>query len=318
MKRVFPIVFLLAILGIGFAVWHEGSRSQVGLQALMEVSGDVQQDVMRVGNRMIKISDADEMQIGRRMARQFHGSTSNASIASYVSSVGHELLGARRRKGISYTFHVIDSKTVNAFAMPGGQVFVFSGLLDFVESEAELAFILGHEISHIDMRHCVDMFQIETHARNMSAIFLPGPLPQALAGLAARFATRIVSQGYQQNQEFEADAHGLNLMINAGYYPRAALAVNARLGDRFGEKYADKKRKAKTPVGEIFGGLQAGVDSYFLSHPPTDERKRRLKKTISRHTRGLKEKKWYVGEKNLKRKVCRSQKAFLDEQIVWE
>src|SRR5438309_1550737 len=68
----------------------------------------------------------------------------------YVNAVGQSLVPNVRRTGIAYQFHAIDSPEVNAFAVPGGQVFVFTGMLRFLKSEAELAAILGHEISHVD------------------------------------------------------------------------------------------------------------------------------------------------------------------------
>ena len=117
----------------------------------------------------------------------------------YVDAVGQTLVPWVRRHGIAYQFHVIDSSEVNAFSVPGGQVFVFTGMLQFLQSEAELAAILGHEIAHMDQRHCIEKYQYELAARKVGL--------EGIGHIADR-ARLPITIAYQKNQEIEADAQG--------------------------------------------------------------------------------------------------------------
>ena len=138
----------------------------------------------------------------------------------YVNAVGQSLVPYVRRTGISYQFHVIDSAEVNAFAVPGGQVFVFTGMLRFLKSEAELAAILGHEISHVDLRHCIEKYQYELAARRVGL--------DGIGQLADR-ARLPITIAYQKNEEIEADAQGARLSIQAGYDPSVAPVLFSRI-----------------------------------------------------------------------------------------
>jgi len=86
-----------------------------------------------------------------------------------VNAVGAIVAQKVSRRGIRYRFHVIDSPGINAFALPGGQIFVTTGMMNFVQSEAELAAVLGHEMAHVDLRHCIERYQYEIHLRKAGA-----------------------------------------------------------------------------------------------------------------------------------------------------
>ena len=145
---------------------------------------------------------------------------------------------------------------INAFALPGGHVIVTTGMLGFVQSNAELAEVIGHEIAHVDLRHAVERHQFQ---------YRLGPLVELFHRLAA--------MPYTADQELDADAEGLRLSLAAGYDPAAAPALFTRLRQLEGPGGP----RAVTPagVGAVGGG---GGGSYFRSHPPSEERALRLEK----------------------------------------
>jgi predicted Zn-dependent protease len=206
-----------------------------------------------------------------------------------------------RRHGIHYQFHVIDSPGINAFALPGGQVFVMRGLLEFVESEAELAAVLGHEISHVDLRHCVERYQYEAKLKKAG-------VPEL--GWIVETAHRLVTLGFSPKQELEADAQGERLSVESDYDPDAGAALFARMKTRFHEP---SRVQATTPAGEVTQAAGEAIGSYFRTHPRSEERVRRLNDMVARHRSQLAGRSFYVGKENLRERVPWSSVEYVDE-----
>ena len=317
MKPLYSLMFVLLMMVVGGIIVMQGDpEEKVGLSGVMELVGDAQRTAVKPAMMVTRVTAAEEMELGRNLAAQmaFGGySKTDAEelkkIEAYVKRLGQSLLGSISRKEIVYEFHLVDLGMVNAFALPGGQIFVFRGLIDFVESEAELASILGHEIAHVDARHCVEMFQAE-----MAAEKLTGPVlgnNKRLAELAMRLASRIIQGGYRQYQEFEADARGLKFSVAAGYDPGAAERVMAKLGATYQEMKAPPT-KAANPVEELQNAVKTAAGSYYRSHPPTPDRVERLRIIVSRQTS---KKKFYIGKENLRLRETRTQKQ-LDSEFA--
>ncbi|HAE38860.1 MAG TPA: hypothetical protein DCG57_09505 [Candidatus Riflebacteria bacterium] len=314
MKPVYSLLAVMLMLVVaGIIVMRGEPDEKVGLSGVMELVGDAQRTAVKPAMMATRVTPAEEMELGRRLAGQmyFRRKPDNDDPAfkkaeQYVRLLGRSLLGSIARKEISYEFHLIDEGMVNAFALPGGQIFVFRGLLEFVESEAELAAIIGHEIAHVDARHCIELFQAEIAAEKIAGPILGGS--RSLAGIGMRLASRIIQGGYQQFQEFEADARGLRFAADAGYAPGEAELAMARLGMMF----KDEKRpsKASDPVAELQGAIKTAAGSYFRSHPPTEERVERLHKLASSQ---FSKKKFYVGKENLKLRETRAQNEIATE-----
>src|SRR5580658_5034711 len=154
---------VLALLVVGAVLATRGtSDPQVSLNSMVELWSDTLRDTDQIGMKLTRVSDAEEMRIGADLARGVADlGREDADATRYVTGVARSLEPHLRRRGIHYQFHVIDSPQINAFALPGGQIFVMSGLLEFVESEAELAAVLGHEISHVELRHAIERYQYE-------------------------------------------------------------------------------------------------------------------------------------------------------------
>ncbi len=301
-RRSFVLVLL--VLSVGGALVLLGEVEQgVNFSSVLEIWADVLRDADQFGLHLTRVSDREEMQVGRDIARSVAAWwRENPEKVQYVSAVGATLLPHVRRTGIRYEFHVVESNMINAFALPGGQIFVTTGMLDFLQSEAELAAVLGHEISHVDLRHSIERFQYSLTLRKVGA----GELG-ALADLARRF----LAVGYNQYQELEADAQGVRVSIEAGYDPDAAAVVFSRLKERSGQRTPPK---ARTPVGEVAQAAEQAMGSYLRSHPPSDERIRRLNRLVAKSRRRLSGRVVYVGAENYRARIPRSQQKFPQEQ----
>ena len=183
----------------------------------------------------------------------------------------------------------------------GGQIFVMSGLLEFVESEAELAAVLGHEMSHVDLRHCIEHYQYEAKLSKARAPELGG---------IVEMAHRLVTAGFSPQQELEADAQGERLSVESGYDPDAEAALFARMKTKFHEP---SRVQATTPAGEVTEAAGEAIGSYFRTHPPSEERVARLNDMLARHRRELAGRPFYVGKENLRERVPKSSHEYVGE-----
>jgi len=275
--------------------------TEVSLSSAREIWADLLRDADQLGFQVARVSDEEEMEIGaelRKTTRLWH---EDAQASQYVTGVGETLLPYVRRKGIRYQFHVIESPHVNAFALPGGEVYVLRGMLNFLQSEAELATVLGHEISHVDLKHCIERYQYRVAMKQVGA----GDI-----GSLVDMARGFVAIGYTQFEELEADEQGERLSIEAGYDPDAGPAVFARLQQRVKE---NKRLPAQTPAGEVTQAVGEAVLSYFQTHPPSAKRERQLADLEARKRRTLSGRVFYVGAENYRRKIPRTR-----EEFPWE
>ena len=155
-------VVLLFVIGFAAVLTHP-NRQRVSFDAVIAVWSSILRDADQIGLMLTQIGPEQEVEIGRSIDREISrafGSSGTPAQTAYVDHVGQTLARYQRRE-IPYRFKVVDSPSVNAFAVPGGRVYVTTGMLSFVKSEAELAAVLGHEISHVDLRHCVERLQYE-------------------------------------------------------------------------------------------------------------------------------------------------------------
>jgi len=294
---------VLSLLVVGAVLATRGtSDPEVSLASVMELWSDTLRDTDQIGMKLTRVSDAEEMKIGADLARGVADmGREDADAGRYVTGVAEPLLPHLRRPGIRYQFHVIDSPQVNAFALPGGQVFVMRGLLEFVESEAELAAVLGHEMSHVDLRHCIEHYQYEAKLTKAGA-------PE-LAWMV-EMAHRLVMLGFSPQQELEADAQGERLSVESGYDPDAEPALFMRMKTKF---HQPSRVQASTPAGEVRQAASEAIGAYFRTHPPSEERVVRLNDMLARHRQELAGRRFYVGKENLRDRVPRSSHEYAGE-----
>jgi beta-barrel assembly-enhancing protease len=304
-RKSFYIVLIL-MLACGAAVSIGQLDPDVSLDSAREIWADALRDADQFGLQATRVSAATEMQLGAQMASQAgNWGPEDPEDAKYVNAVARLLELHVHRKGIEYHFHVIRSPEINAFALPGGQIYVLSGMFDLLESEAELAAVLGHEMSHVDLRHCIERYQYELALEKVGA---------GQAGAIVGFAHRLVAIGYTQYQELEADASGERLAIESGYDPDAAAAVFKRMQVKFGDAAAPRAIK---PAGEVGQAVEEAIGSYFQTHPSSEERSRQLSAMAGRNRQKLAGQIVYKGVENYRKRIPRSAQEFPAERRAY-
>jgi predicted Zn-dependent protease len=211
------------------------------------------------GRRQLNLlSEQDEIQLGRQSdaeVRQQMGVYRDDALQRYVDGIGQRLARAAHRPGLPWTFTVVDEPAVNAFALPGGFIYVTRGILPFIRSEAELAAVLGHEVGHVDARHSAQAYSRQTLAGGSLAVLgvlVPKTRPaQGLAGLGLGL---IFLKNSREN-ELEADQLGVNYVTSTGWQPEAMPALLETLA-RLDEA----------------SGSSRGVPNWALTHPPAADR----------------------------------------------
>lgn len=173
------------------------------------------------------ISEAQEVEIGRKADQEVlkrFGYYEDPALQAYVNEVGQRLAKVADPRNVQYHFKVVDVPEVNAFALPGGYIYVTRGLLASANSEAELAGVLGHEIGHVVERHAAKQL---TRAVGMQLITLglmaASPGGREHMGEWAMVSSQLFNQillGYGREAEFQADEMGVRFGRKAGYDPR--------------------------------------------------------------------------------------------------
>jgi len=185
----------------------------------------------------VRISDADERKLGEDVSaklRQEFGVYQDKEVTKYVSLVGKVLAQASTRPYLDWQFIVLDTDGVNAFASPGGIVHITRGLLGLVKNEAELAGVLGHEITHVTAKHTVRAIQ-KNKVVSLTAQEVGGSAglsESVMSKLAGAAYKSIISNAFDRDDEVEADRVGVGLANKAGYAPRGLSDVLKRLADR--------------------------------------------------------------------------------------
>lgn len=214
---------------------------------------------------LVIMSEKSEIQVGRQQHQivlQQMGSYDDERLQAYVTEVGTRLAKASHRPNLEYTFTVVDTEDVNAFALPGGFIYISRGILPYLNSEAELAAVLGHEIGHVTARHGVKRQAQGTLAGIGAAAagILTGQ--PGLADLANVAGQAIVS-GYGREQELEADRLGAEYLARTGYDPEAVIRVVSVLKAQ--ESFEVARARAEKRDPRIYHGL-------FATHPDNDTR----------------------------------------------
>lgn len=204
------------------------------------------------------VTRSQEVAIGKQveesMIKEYGGLSNDKALTERVARVGKAVSTMSPRKDITYTFKVVNSDEVNAFAAPGGPVVITKKLANMLKTDGELAFVLAHETGHIAAQHGRKAINQALIAQNVAALLLRN------SGDAARMGANVMytlyTRGYSRDQEYEADTYGYQLMTKAGYNADDGVKALAKLGMR----------------------RATGVNKYLATHPDIPDRIDRIAK----------------------------------------
>lgn len=255
-------------VGVVFAfllAWSASPYGQATLAAERQI-GDKLGSILKKAQQAredFRIDDQEEQDLGAAVSekiRDRYGVVQDPVVTRYVSLVGTVLAQATSRPNLAWKFIVLDTDGVNAFAAPGGYVHVTRGALGLIHTEAELAGVLAHEITHVTEKHTIRAIQkgkLVQVGANQTKITRDSPVFRELVAKS----TEIVMAGFGRDDELEADQKGIRLANSIGYSPMSLVDFLARLEDR--------NRSAATKQG------------LFASHPEMQERLQRLRNQIA-------------------------------------
>jgi len=216
----------------------------------------------------ISLSVDQEITLGLQAApeliQEMGGEARDSKLNAYIDKVGNKILANTEagKSPFQFEFYLLaDNKTVNAFALPGGQVFITMGLYKLLKSEDQLAGILGHEIGHVINRH---------GSEHMAKQELTQQLVQATQvasggydqGMIAQYVGQMVNMKYGRDDEIESDKYGVKYLIESGYKPEAMIEVMEILNEAAGEN--------KSP-------------EFLSSHPNPENRIQKIKEYIEQY-----------------------------------
>ncbi len=207
------------------------------------------------------ISEQQEIEMGRQADRdvvQSMGLYDDPEVQAYVARVGGELAARSERPGLPWTFRVVDDPTVNAFALPGGFIYLTRGILTHLDNEAEMAAVLGHEIGHVTARHSVEQVskaQLASLGLGVGMILSPDLRNY---GDLAQTGLQLLFLKYGRDDERQADDLGLRYMVRENYDPRQMPLVFDTLAR----------------VSQLQG--QGRIPTWLSTHPAPEARAQRI------------------------------------------
>ena len=204
------------------------------------------------------ISQQQEVQMGQEYAQQINAQlpiVQDPELNRYINVLGDSISRLTSRRDLDWHFFIVDAKEVNAFAVPGGFVYVNRGLIERADQMDELAGVLGHEIGHVLRRHTVKQME-KAQGANIGvtlACILTSICNSQVAGAAINIAGGAVFARFSRQDEAEADNEGFNNVVRAGISPVGMVTMFQKLLD---------ERKTRP----------AGVEAWFLTHPLEEDR----------------------------------------------
>jgi predicted Zn-dependent protease len=204
------------------------------------------------------VSQQQEVQMGQQYAQEINAQlpiVQDPELNRYINVLGDSIARLTSRADLDWHFYIVDSKEVNAFAVPGGYVYINRGLIERSDNMSEVAGVLGHEIGHVVRRHTVKQME-KAQGANVGvtlACVLTSICNSQVAGAAINIAGGAVFARFSRQDEAEADAEGVNNVVRARISPVGMVTMFEKL-------LAERKSRP------------AGVEAWFLTHPLEEDR----------------------------------------------
>jgi predicted Zn-dependent protease len=213
---------------------------------------------------------ATERTIGESLAleglQRFGRPVNNESLQKYLNLVGSAVAANSKRPTIPYQFAVLDSQVQNAFAAPGGVIFISKALINVIENESELAGVLAHEVGHVAAKHAISSIrrtQFLQGVGTITAATMKGGKGKQFESMIGDLQSVLFDKGLDKGMEFEADAAAMETAYRTGYDPRGLISV--------------LKKLQKIEASSVKKG------SWFSTHPPLDERIAKLEAQLKNY-----------------------------------
>lgn len=249
----------------------DGSDGMIGLGQSLGIFDKKTSNILKQSVNTLQalqpIAYKEEKAIGGRLAvevfSRYGGVYDDPELLRYITLVGQAVADVSSRPDIDYHFAILNTEHPNAFATPGGYVFVSIGLLRMIENEAQLAGVLAHEVAHISQKHALQTLERSRSLQGVSSLTLAvmDKNPGMLDKLIDEVSNVLFTKGLDKNLEFEADKYGREFAYRMGYYPGGLQNFIHKLG---------KSR-------------EGGKSIFMSTHPSAGERYSILKKSGSRY-----------------------------------
>ncbi|XDD49953.1 M48 family metallopeptidase [Leptospira sp. WS92.C1] len=295
MKR---LIFFIGILIFGsslmFLLYKEQIQTERSstLAPFYQILGKPIRTMNRALTKVLSIDSLDEKEYGNAIRERFSElNNPGDKDYDYLNQLIVNLT-VYKQKPFNYTVYIMEEGSPNAFALPGGVIFVTRGLLNTLKSEHELTSVLAHEIGHIEKSHCMDGIRFELLAKKIGTDTLG-----KLVDFAFQFMTR---HSYNKTQEDEADEYAYELILNTAYDPGGVGLAFQRL-EEYSPELGTKKAKL---IGE-----------YFQSHPHMDLRREKFSERAKLWWEEHPQDRKYKGERNLKSRITFETKNYDEEWV---
>ncbi len=236
---------------------------------LFKLGQDASKIVDEAAQEILGLSVEEERNIGKEVHETFREQQSldRSPVAiGRLTRLADPLEQLCSREGIDYTFLVVKDDSVNAFSHVGGYVYMNQGLLDWASNDVELQFVLGHEIAHVELKHCVNNVTYATRASQVAG---------GLGAGIAQMAYQSIALGYSEEQEFDADAWSYKSLRKLGRSHAEAITFLSRLLEYNQERDPIGNDASTEPVTVSSASIEA-LQQHFRSHPSTKQRIARL------------------------------------------
>jgi beta-barrel assembly-enhancing protease len=252
------LIIALVIAGISLF-------SYLGTRSKNEITGETQ---------YVDLSPEEEIAMGLQaapqMAQEYGGEYPDAQVTQGVEAIGNRVVerSIAGKTPYQFDFHLLaDPQTINAFALPGGQIFITAALLDKLETEGQLAGVLGHEVGHVVARHSSEHLAKQKLTQGITGAIGTAAGSIQTAQMAAAVA-QMVNLKYGRDDELEADKLGVKFMVDAGYDPRSLIGVMEILAESNGGARQPEFMSSHPDPGNRAERIQQAIDALYSKGVP--------------------------------------------------
>jgi len=234
------LIFILSLFSVSY--------SQDLLKDLLKKADKINQEILNI----TAPTDEEENKIGENLHKKIvEGKKIIKEYKFDIKNIFEKIRTHTARKKINYSYTILKDKDVNAYAIAGGKIYLLSGLIDFLDSEDEIAFVIAHEIAHNELKHCIKRVQYSAMASEVNP---------ALGDLV-QIAYTVYNLPFSKEQELEADSLAIQLMKKSNYDKQGAISFFRKL-QKLESKYNSEKRSE--------------LNDFISTHPNTEERIKKI------------------------------------------